>query len=140
MAVYIATAQPAPIVPWDETRPAFNAQRITDAEHAVLARFTHPNVAYLGAHTGCSCGFSYAREWAGSDEPDECLAAQESTRALREYLARVLKTEPEVELFACWEGDQDKPEIARRVVGPDHFGGDEFRFVERELLIVRPHA
>jgi hypothetical protein len=96
------------------------------------------NVMYLGAYTGCSCGFSYGTETASNTEPDEVAAARNSTHALREYIEGMLLSEPEVELFACWEGDQSEAEINRRVVEPAYFGGNGFEFVEREHLIVRP--
>ena len=140
LAVYIATDRPAPAVPWDEARPAFNTQPLTDTEHAVRARFRRANVMYLGAHTGCACGFSYGTRTASNAKPDEVAAARESTASLRRYLERLLQSETEVELFACWEGDQGKSEIARRVVAPGHFGGDEFEFVEREFLVVQGHS
>jgi hypothetical protein len=137
MAVYIATAEPAAPVPWDGAHPAFNAGPINDRQEAVRARFRQSHIMYLGAYTGCSCGFSYGTETASNTKPDEVAAARASTRALREYIEHALKSESEVELFACWEGDQDQPELGRKVVDPTHFGGDQFEFVERELLIVR---
>ena len=135
-AVYIGTRSPAPEVAWDENAPAFNTQRLTDSDDAVRSRFRSPNVIYAGAHTGCSCGFNYGLGGATSDDPDE-VAARDSVRRLRVYLEQLLRTESEIELFTCWEGEQGFSETSRRVIGLAHFSGESFEFVQLEFLVIQ---
>jgi transposase len=47
--------------PDHSTKPGFNVQSLSDTEHGGRRQFTKPHVCYLGAHTGCSCGFAYGQ-------------------------------------------------------------------------------
>lgn len=143
--LYLATAQPVPMVPWDEASPGFNIQTVDETEKPVLAQFSKPSVVHIGAHTGCSCGFGYSMY--GDPPPEapeletpEDVAEHESTKAsvacLRAYLTDCLSREPIVELFACWSGDEGAPPKAKVEVLPDHFQGESFRLVERMLYVV----
>lgn len=86
MAVYFASSKPAPAVPWDDARPSFYAQPIGEREGAVRARFQQANIMYLGAYTGCSCGFSYGTESASNTTENEVAAARGSTQADKDPL------------------------------------------------------
>src|SRR5262245_10126110 len=141
MALYVAAEIVLPRVPWVEAAPAFNTQELAGHEDVVRERFSKTNVVFLGAHTGCSCGFSYGElDPETPEEKEDDRRSRESVRHLREYLADALKSTPELEIFACWEGDQSQPETARRVVSVDHFGGEAFGLNEHEMLVLRRDA
>ncbi len=137
MAVFIAAAEPLPFIPWNESAPAFHLQALSDVETEVRARFTKPHVYFLGAHTGCSCGFNYGlRDVRRPEDQAEELASQASVAALRAYLRDAVERQGEVELLSAWEEDwQNEPE-QRLNITPDWFGGDHFAMPERALFKV----
>lgn len=100
MGVYLASEVPLPLVAWDENARGFNVAELSEYELPVKAQFTYPYVYYVGAYTGCSCGFSPT-----SDEGPE--------PALRDRKAFALYAEKAVEqgklqMFLCWDGDWEK--------------------------------
>ncbi|HEY8945664.1 MAG TPA: hypothetical protein VIM73_15450 [Polyangiaceae bacterium] len=135
MAVYLGCDLEPPEASWDESRPAFNTQRVSANDGAVRRLFRKPAVIFLGAHTGCSCGFTYGMD--DGEDPAERADAARSVGALRLYLSVLLEHVAEIELFACWEGDQNLSPLSRMEVTLDHFGGPSFAFVERQFLVCR---
>jgi hypothetical protein len=132
MAVFVAAAEPLPFVAWNEASPAFHLQAISDAEEGVRARFSKPHVYFLGAHTGCSCGFNYGlRDVHGADDLAEEAASRASVTALADYLRRVVANHGEVEVFAGWEGDWEREPEQRLEITPDWFGGERFAMPEK---------
>ena len=75
-----------------------------------------------------------------AEEVREDVEARESVERLREYVREAVQRYGEVELFACWEGDQGQVPVARLEVRPDFFGGDAFKFEEKQFLLVREHS
>ena len=141
MTVFVAAREPLPFIVWNEAEPAFHLQAISDAEESVRARFTKPNVYFLGAHTGCSCGFNYGlREVKGAEDQAEEFASRASVSALRAYLRDAVERQGEVELFSSWEEDWvNEPEQTLRIT-PDWFSGDSFAMPERVLFRVTADA
>jgi hypothetical protein len=137
MALYIASVELLEGPPYEESSPAFNLQQLSESDEKVRRQFSKPHVAYLGAHTGCSCGFSYGQSTPESEEEtQEELKGQASVRALRDFLERQLMRVPEVELFACWEGDECTTAEQRLTVTPDYFGGEGFALPEKVFYTV----
>jgi hypothetical protein len=137
MAVFIAAAEPLPFVAWNEAAPAFHLQAISDEEDAVRARFTKPHIYFLGAHTGCSCGFNYGlREVKRAEDQAEEVASRASVAALRAYLRDAVTRQGEVEVFSSWEDDWTTEPEERLQITPDWFGGDSFAMPERVLFRV----
>jgi hypothetical protein len=131
MALFIASDQPLPLIEWQESEPAFNVQRMSDGEEGVRRHFSKPNVYYLGAHTGCSCGFKYGQIEIGEhDEADEA-AGRESVSALRRYASEAVQRLGEVELFSSWEGDWNDAAERRLDVTPEWFDGESFKLPEK---------
>lgn len=135
MAVYIAADNPLPLIEWQEDVTFFCVYDLSDDELAVRGRFTKPFVAHLGAYTGCSCGFSYGWPIETEDDKREDAWGRESVRLLSEYVSELVKNS-EVELFSCWEGDQETEPEEKLMVSPDFFGGEEFDFKEKQFLKV----
>lgn len=133
MMVYVASDRPLPTSAWDAARPGFHVTELSDRDAPVRRQFSKPYVYYAGSHEGCGCGFQYGEY---EDEPAALAAGRDSRRRLAEFLAAALRHQPEVELFACWDGDQAaEPEHCGRVRPADLTRGRTF-FREKELLVV----
>jgi hypothetical protein len=132
MALFIAAAEPLETIPWDESRPGFNVQSITESEEVVRRHFTKPNVYYVGAHTGCSCGFAFGLPDVKDEaEQAEDAAGRRSVADLQRYVAGAVERLGEVEMFSAWEGDFEEDATERVHVTPDWFGGHSFQLPER---------
>ena len=138
MALYLATDEPVSGHAWSQARPSFNIQPLTEGEQLVRSQFSKPNVVYLGAHTGCSCGFSYGHDPLETPEDrEEDETARRVVALLRTFLEERLEHAGSVELFACWEGGEQAEPEERLDVTPSHFGGESFRLPERRFYVVR---
>ena len=138
LAFYIAADLEPPLVSWNDNAPGFNVIPVDDHERVVTKHLSKPALRYLGAHTGCSCGFHYGLASPETDEDrDEERLGRESVASLRKYLEGLVTATVTVELYACWEGDWEEPCESRREVTVDYFGGESFDLQQRELLIVR---
>lgn len=51
--------------------------------------------------------------------------------SLRAYLYRAIQSAGDLELFACWEGDEAEPPARVLDVSPDYFGGEAFDLPEK---------
>jgi hypothetical protein len=136
MYIYLASDRPLPLVSWDEDRPAFCATELESYDLAVEKQFSKPFTVFLGAHTGCSCGFAYDNEPL-EDEIDrsEDRDARESVRQLVEYLSEQTKLSS-LEMFACWNGDQSDIPKSTLTVKPDYFMGAEFPIGDEPTLFL----
>ena len=105
--LYVAADVPLPEVPWNQDRPAFNVSRIPSLESPVARQFSKPYLHRIGAHTGCGCGFD--RTQVNERHRHELADTKQSLGALREYLYGVVAATGPVELFTCWDGDQERP-------------------------------
>jgi hypothetical protein len=101
LVVYSGSPAPLPLVPWTESAPAFNVRTLAPHEEAVRRVLSHPHLATLGAHTGCGCGFLMD----GAEVPADVTR---SRAALARYATEALRNGP-MELYVCWNGDEDAP-------------------------------
>jgi hypothetical protein len=130
MAVFISAADPLPFVAWDPGAPGFHLQALSEAEAPVRARLRHPHVYFLGAHTGCSCGFNYGlRDVNRPEDRAEDLASEASVRSLRAYLEAAVAAQGEVDVLATWDNDWAR-EPRQVHVTPAWFGGATFEMPE----------
>jgi hypothetical protein len=137
LALFIAAEVDPPLVAWDESAPGFNVVPLAEHEWVVAKHFSKPHIKYLGAHTGCSCGFSYGQVAPTSEEDhQENERGRASVQALRDYLDELLRTTMSLELYVCWEGEWADPQKSCREVTTEFFGGETFDLRERELLVV----
>ena len=134
MSVYIGADRPVPTIDWDEARPAFYVEALRADEQAVRCQFTKPNVYYAGSHEGCGCGFQLGPH--PDLEDDELPLRRASLDAFREYLQASLTLVGDLEVFACWEGDQEAEVVHRRRLTPDSLRDDAFHFRQKELSVV----
>lgn len=136
MMVYIAADSPLPLIEWQENVTAFCVTELTQDEKRVSKQFSKPFLAYAGSYGGCSCGFSYGEvPVEDDDDAREDALARESVRQLSQYLSPLVKN-GSIEIFACWDGDQEVGPEERLSVSPDYFGGGAFAFKEKQFLVV----
>jgi hypothetical protein len=136
MALYIASDHQLPLIDWDENKPDFYVKELGGQyDEKVKSQFTKPHIYYVGAHTGCGCGFEYGRY--PNNENDEEKSRQ-SVNQLSDYLGVVTAKFGEIELFACWEGDQAKEPEHRGEITAKEIGGKSFWFEEKQFLIIKP--
>ena len=108
MVLFVAADAPLPEIPALEPPGAFSAQLLAAPEEPVRVQFAKPFVYFLGAHEGCSCGFSY-----GLGDEDADAAGRESVRRLGEYLVAAVDRLGSVELYSCWADAEGEPAETR---------------------------
>ena len=112
LMLYLGTATPVPLVSTQDLR----VENVADARAEVRQWFTQPVVHFIGAHTGCSCGFPaviaeepveyYEGMPLVSDDRDADLR---SVAALLDLLRQTLRENPLVELYPIGDGDESRP-------------------------------
>ncbi len=136
MTIYIAADNPLPTIEWQENITPFWVSELSEDEKRVEKQFTKPFVAYAGSYEGCGCGFTYDDEpIEDDDDARRDKLSRESVKQFSEYLSNLVKN-GSVELFACWDGDQEAEPEEKLTVTPDYFGGEEFAFEEKQFLMV----
>lgn len=131
--LYMATsAEPRRI----ET-PQLRVEDVDPRRTAVRQWFTLPVVSFVGAHTGCSCGFpSFGAEqpfefYEGIfDGRDEREADLSSLRALLDLLNSL---DEDVQLYAVWDGEEGGPPKGSLDLDLDAIDPERFFFIERFL-------
>jgi hypothetical protein len=136
MMLYLAADVPLRTVEWREDAPGFHTSPSTADEERVRCQFTKPNLFYVGSYEGCACGFQlgeYPPDWL---DPDEVVERRRSLREFAEYLREELRRAGTIELYACWDGDQEKPPVHHRTLTPASLEADTFYFLQRERSTV----
>lgn len=138
MALFAGADEPLAQIEWQESSPAFYVQPLSQTDESVRHRFTKAHVYYMGAHTGCSCGFNYGQiEPVTAEDHAEEAAGRASVAALQQFLRQAVLRLGEVELFSSWEGDWAEEPERHLDVTPDWFGGEAFKLPERVAFRVR---
>jgi hypothetical protein len=136
--LYIGTAVELPTFSSSDLRlEALEASRAH-----VATWFTHPSVRFVGAHTGCSCGFPsviaativeyYAGMPFGSDDR---AADLRSVEALLDLL-RSLGPSPSIELYPVADGEESLPPKGRVDWPLETLVAERFFFNERFMHVV----
>jgi len=105
LTVYLATRDEQPL--WKSSE--LSVEAIEAAAEPVRRWFSLPVVRFIGADTGCSCGFRYvvAEEpieyWEGMFE--ELDQKQDSTRALVRLIHEHVTATGEVEVYPLWNDE-----------------------------------
>ena len=58
MVVYVASDYALPTSAWDQARPRYYVEEVSDRDAPVRRHFSQPCVYYAGSHEGCGCGFN----------------------------------------------------------------------------------
>jgi hypothetical protein len=138
--VYLAAEQPLRILPWLEAAPAFNTSVLAPDEERVRRHLQGAHVVYAGSHEGCACGFQLDAGARSSLDAEEVRQREQSLRAFADYLREELARVGSIELFACWDGDQESAPEHRRILSPVALEESNFSFLEKELSTVRTDA
>jgi hypothetical protein len=138
MVLYVAADAPLSEIAATNPSGFFSARPIEGDEEAVRRHFTKSHVYFLGAHGGCSCGFSYGL---GEDD-EEDQRGRESVRQLRQYLDAATAQVGAVEVYACWVDDEAEPAASSQTLGTDQFtdSSESFELPERWFANIRAPA
>lgn len=109
LMLYIGTAEEIPLASTSDLK----IERVDHARQAVKQWFSHPAVRFVGAHTGCSCGFPSViadppiEYYEGMPlQPDDRGADLRSVRALIELIGSVAARSAGVELYPVADGEE----------------------------------
>lgn len=112
LMLYIGTAEELPATSSADLR----VESVGDGRHAVRQWFSQPVVQFVGAHTGCSCGFPSVFAEARVEyyegmplQSDDRAADLRSVRALLELVRQALVRVDRVELYPVADGDEPAP-------------------------------
>jgi len=137
--LYIGTAEELTT----SSSPDLRIETVSAARQDVKRWFSQPAVSFVGAHTGCSCGFPSIMAESPLDyydgmplQSDNRAADLRSVRALLDLLGPALVRSDRVELYPVPDGDELKEpkgviEWELRALDPE-----QFFFNERFLHVV----
>lgn len=140
MMIYLASDVPLRTVEWLEGDPRFHTSPLASDEGRVRRQFTKSNLTYAGSYEGCGCGFQLGKYPPEFLEPDEAVQRRRSLHEFAAYLREELPRVGAIELYACWDGDQELPPVHRRTLTPSSLEADTFFFLEKELSMVTGDA
>ena len=142
LMLYIGSRQGVP----ERATPDLSVEPVENARLGVVRWFTQPMVQFVGAHTGCSCGFPsvvaesvieyYDGMWADSDDRADDLR---SVAALIELLRASLDAGQSVELYPVWDGDEGEAPKGMIQWSLEHLAPETFFFNEQFMHVIR-HA
>lgn len=138
--LYIATAVALPV----SSTPEIHVDVVDLHRVAVRRWFSRPEIRFVGAHTGCSCGFPSVvadepiEYYDGFfDETDHDRAKDlASVRALFALIDDALSQSGLIELFAVWAGDESEPPAGVIQTSRARLDPEKFFFVEHFLYRV----
>jgi hypothetical protein len=118
--------------------PDLAVEEVETSREAVRQWFSLPTVRFIGAHTGCSCGFPHvlAEEpieyWDGLFDPgDERDADLRSVRALLTIIREHVTAFSAVELYPVWNGNEHLPPKGMIEVSVDSLDAETLLFTEQ---------
>jgi len=140
LMLYLATTGDQPYVESD----LLNVEDVEPKRLAVRRWLTLPVVRFVGAHTGCSCGFRSitATEPVEYDErmfyedARTAATARASLAALLAMARSFAERDGEIELLAVWDGDEAEPPLGTIDKGVEELRPDTWFFIERFLYRV----
>ncbi|MEP6936529.1 MAG: hypothetical protein ABI871_00505 [Chthoniobacterales bacterium] len=124
LALYIASAKPLALIPWEEANPAFFVTNLPDYAQRVRKHFQKENVYYVGSYQGCSCAFNYEHEY-------------DSIARLYNFLREAVSRTGELEAFACQTGNEGKEAKHSLIASPRWLALPEFSFKDRQFIQIR---
>ena len=131
LAIYIASNKPLPLIPWVEEKPAFYVEEVMKDGAGVKQQFQYQHVYYAGSHEGCGCGF--IKDGEGGEELSQI---EENYKRLSAYLKDAKESGAELQIFSCWEGDQNREPEYREEIDEKTLNERDFEFKEKALYRV----
>jgi hypothetical protein len=132
---YIASDIELPERGWREDRPSFYAESVSAEDRDVRGHFTHNNVAYVGSHTKCGCGFIEAPE----NDPEEIELRKRTVSELAEYLTQIIAKGGSLQAAVLWAGNESDPSITTDPLKVADFLLDEFPLEVNEFAKITPN-
>jgi len=139
MMIYLAADQPLRMLEWNEGDPGFHVSAPAPDEERVRCQFTKANLVYAGSHEECGCGFQYGEYSADNYEQSELEQRRRSLNQFAEYLRVELSRVGPIEVYACWDGDQETAPEHHRILTPSSLEADDFFFRQKELSTAVEH-
>jgi hypothetical protein len=140
LMLYMATQGEQPL----RSAPELSVEEVERSREAVRQWLSLPTVRFIGAHTGCSCGFpSVTAEepieyWEGMFHNDENRQADLiSLRSLLTLVREHVAAAGEVELYGVWNGEEGSPPKGTIDLELDALNPETFFFNEQFLYRVR---
>jgi hypothetical protein len=131
--LYMATENEVPV----RSSPEMSVEEVESSREAVRQWFSLPVVRFIGAHTGCSCGFPHvvAEEpieyWEGMFDGQDREADLRSVESLLSLLREHVRATGEVQLYPVWDGEEGKPPKGVINLGLAALNGERFFFNEQ---------
>jgi hypothetical protein len=142
LMLYLATSDVQPL----RSSPELSVEDVDVSRSAVRQWFSLPNVRFIGAHTGCSCGFPSV----SADEPVDYFEGmfrdedrEKNLRSLQSLLALVgehVAPSGEAQLYSVWNGEEGSPPKGTINVGLNALNAETFFFNEQFLYRVTGEA
>lgn len=118
--------------------PELAVEEVESSGEAVRQWFSFPTVRFIGAHTGCSCGFPHViaeqpiEYWDGMFDPgDRRHANLRSVRALLTIVQAHVAASGGVELYPVWDGNEHLPPKGMIELSVDSLDCETFLFTEQ---------
>ena len=138
--LYLGTASDIPT----DAAADLRIEEVREADLGVKQWFSLPYIHFIGAHTGCSCGFPSVTAdvpiefFPGmfDDNPDRA-ADLRSVEALLALIGRHASKTTEIQLYPVWNGEEAKPPKGTIDLVTDDLAADRFLFNERFFYRIR---
>jgi hypothetical protein len=143
LMLYLATSNDQPL----RTSPDLSVETVEVPREAVCQWFSLPTVRFIGAHTGCSCGFpsviaeqpvEYFDGMFGDDEDREVDLS--SVRSLLALIQEHVAAAGEVQLYPVWDGEEDEPPKGTIYLRLDALQPETFFFTQHFLYRITRDA
>jgi hypothetical protein len=131
-AVYIGTNELVKTGTWVKHETILYFENLSADEEPVKEKFSKPFIYYVGADTGCSCGFAWNVEDFNNPQEQE---SKKSPQKLLDFINQQTKKE-DVEFYCCWEGDWSDPIDEKIEISIKDVSLDKFYFMEEKRFVV----
>lgn len=140
MAIYIATDDPLPTIPYDESNPKLNTENPAGNEMELRNVFSKPHIKYVGSNQGCGCGFRHAlldnENWLKVLNEEETGFDNNNHLDLVDLISKNSSSANSVEILSVWEGDHREAIKYRQTINLTEILDSDFYFKERGLYTV----
>lgn len=115
LAIYISSDNPIPLVNLFNNKIGFYIRELKNHENCVFQNFSKRLAYYLGSE-GCSCGFLLDGIY---PDMEKFIDVVETYDLLSNFLREKVQSN-ELEIYACWTGNEDaKPAEYHRIKTSD---------------------
>jgi hypothetical protein len=141
LMLYLATSDDQPM----RSSPELSVEEVEASRESVRQWFSLPTVRFIGAHTGCSCGFPHVI----AEEPVEYFdgmfdghreADLRSVDSLLVIVREHVTATGEVQLYPVWDGEEGNPPKGVIRVGLDSLNRETFVLNEQFFYRVTADA